>query len=208
MWRRIQSCSRLSASEYASSGTIVFRVSDERLSRLRLERAVTEQRQQRRNEEPVRGAERPRALDGLPDDVDVGVVEQRHEQRPEARMLDATERRCRLFARAGDGLARVADDPQERDLRGVDVFGSAAVGQRDCGGHRDARLGIIEVPAEEHRGIFVRERRRGHGAPPLERQRPRPGPCARSSGSSGSRSATRMRPLRAARVARTRGDSC
>ena len=57
----------------------------------------------------------------------------------------------------GDGLARVAHDPQERDLGGVDVVGSPAVGQRDGGGDRDARLGIIEVPAQEHRGVFVRD---------------------------------------------------
>ena len=91
----------------------------------------------------------------LPDDVDVGVVQQRHEQGPEARMFDAPDGRRRLFARTRDGLARVAHDAQERDLRGVDIVWSPAIGQRDCGSDRDARLDIIEVPAEEHRDVFM-----------------------------------------------------
>ena len=55
----------LVAERVREQGNDRFRIAHECLSRLRLQRAVTEQRQQRRNEEPVRGAERPRALDGL-----------------------------------------------------------------------------------------------------------------------------------------------
>ena len=134
-------------------------VSDERLSCLRLERAVAEQRQQCRNEEAVRGSQRTSALDRLPDDADVAIVEQRHDQRPEARVCDVAERLCGLSACAGVGLARIVDGPQECHLGRVDVLGSAAVRQRDRCSDGHARLDVIEVAAEEHCGVLVRELR-------------------------------------------------
>ena len=72
-------------------------------------------------------------------------------------------------SRAAAAISRVSlDDSQQRDFGGVDVFGPAAIGQGDCRRHDDPRLGIVEMPSQEHRGIFVREpgqrmqRRRAH----------------------------------------------
>ena len=66
--------------------------------------------------EAVGGAHDAGAANGLLHDGGIAVVEQRHEQRAESRIVDMGERGRRFRAAGGGGIADVGDELPQRRL--------------------------------------------------------------------------------------------
>ena len=121
-----------------------------------------------------------RALD---DQIEVGVVHQRHEEIAEARVGDVRERARHLAPRRRRGIARVSAQPLKRCVSGLHICFIRAGGQRDRGGHHNARIRILQVrphqadrlPAADCRNGTHRSRADGGvlvGQQPLDRRQP------------------------------------
>ena len=98
-------------------------VADQHRARRRLQPPVAQQRHQRRHEQEIAGAERAGAFDRGPRHVEVRVVHQRHEHRPERGVLDVAERARHLQPPFGALLARVARESPQRLFGDRDVVG-------------------------------------------------------------------------------------
>ncbi len=134
-----------------------FAVADECLARRRFQGAVTEQRQQSRNEQAIRRAHLPSTLDRLLHDGGVTVVEQWNEQRAESRIVHVRERSRGFCASGRRTVAIVGDDLPQRRLGGRHIVGTPWVREGDRGRDVDAGLRIGEMTTHQDGGVFVFE---------------------------------------------------
>ena len=139
-------------------------VAGQHVARRALQQPVAQQRDQRRHEQEVAGAEPGGAADGVAGHVDVGVEHQRHEQRPERRVGHAAERAGDFGAGVGALLARVVDQLAERLRRAIAVGLLGAVRQRRGGGDHQRRIRVVEVgPHQRGRLLALHAGQGAHG---------------------------------------------
>ena len=135
---------------------------DERLPRRVPQHAVAQPGEERRQEQPVGGAEGAGGADRLQRDVDVVVVQQRHQQDAEARVVDPGQRPRRLHPAFDRGVPRVVDEPAERRFGALHVRRLGRAGQRGGRRHHDARLGDVQMIGHDGRGVAMVEDGKGH----------------------------------------------
>ena len=142
----------------------VLAVAGQHVARGALEQPVAQQRDQRRHEQEVAGAEPGGAADGVAGHVDVGVEHQRYEQRPERRVGHAAERAGDLGAGVGALLTGIVDQLAEGLCRAIAVGLLGAVRQRRGGGDHQRRVRVVEVgPHQRGRLLALHAGQGAHG---------------------------------------------
>ncbi len=149
-----------------------FTVADEHRARASLQHAVSQQRDERRNENEVVGACRPDALHRLVRDFRRRIVKERNEQPPESRVGDVPDRDGDVAPRLSVRVARICCQIQQHALCSVYVGRRRACRQarlrRSCESAdrgRSARAG-------QRRGVCLVDRReRAHRRGPDPRVR-------------------------------------
>ena len=91
-------------------------VADERVARVALSARDGRAATAARDEQSVRRSHRPGAANGLLDDDEIAVVEQRHEQRAKSQVGDVRQGGGGFGAARGRDLARIRDQLSQRRL--------------------------------------------------------------------------------------------
>ncbi len=149
-----------------------FTVADEHRARASLQHAVSEQRDERRNENEVVGARRPDALHRLVRDFRRRIVKERNEQPPESRVGDVPDRDGDVAPRLSIGVARICCQVQQHALCSVHVGRRRASGKSDCGRRANPRIVVDQQGPGQRRGVCLVDRReRAHRRGPDPRVR-------------------------------------
>ena len=137
-------------------------VADERGASAALEPAVSQERDERGDEDEVVDAlyfRRVDALHRLVRDFWGRIVQERNQQMAKARVGDLTDGNRDVSARGSGRVTGIAREIEQRRLGLVDILLARARCHGDCRRRPDAWIGIGQERARERRGIFVADRR-------------------------------------------------